>query len=265
MILALVLIFNFSFALGADAIKEEALKLWPKRDNQQTLEEALSKFQKAHEANPQDLEVLTYLARGYYFLAELHLSNEEQKMRNFEKARAFGEKGLLLNPEFKKQTDKKEVEKGIRAITEKEAPVLFWTAASIGKWARLNGIMSSLQYKGRIVAMIEQVEKVKPDFFYGAVPRYWGGFYALAPSIAGGDLKKSKKYFQRAMEMAPEYLGTKTLYAETYLVEKEDKKEFKKVLEEVLKAPNGPEAITPENMLEKKKAERLLENMDELF
>src|SRR5690606_9638473 len=94
---------------------------------------------------------------------------------------------------------------------------------------------------------------------------YWGGFYAVAPGIAGGSMKKSKKNFKKAMEMAPEYLGTKVLYAELYLTEEKEKKEFKEVLLEVVGAPNGPAEIVPENMLEKKKAERLLEEIDKLF
>ncbi len=272
MFLTFSLLLNFSNALAqkdfnpaeAKVMKAEATRLWQKRDDQQSLEESLSKFEHVLSAEPNNLEVLTYLTRGYFTLAELHLTNEDLKKRNFEKARTFGEMGMALNPDYKKLADK-EIEEAIEKLTVREVPVLFWTAASLGKWARLNGIMSSLKYKGVILAMIKQVEKLKPDFYYGAVPRYWGGFYAVAPSIAGGDMKKSKKKFQEAMSVAPEYLGTKVLYAELYLVKKEDKKEFKKQLSEVLIAPNGPQEIVPENLLEKKKAEKLLEKADDLF
>ncbi len=272
--LKLLLLFTFmmnlswaqeSFTSGeTKVLKAEALRLWQKRVDQQSLEESLSKFEHVHSALPQDLETLTYLSRGYFTLAELHLTNEDLKKRNFEKARAFGEKGLALNPDYQKHASK-DIEEAIEKLTEKEVTILYWSAASLGKWARLNGIMSSLKYKNQILAMIKKVEKLRPDFYYAAVPRYWGGYYALAPSIAGGDMKKSKKKFHEAMEKAPEYLGTKVLYAEFYLVKKGDKKEFKKVLTEVIAASNGPEEITPENMLEKKKAERLLEQTDDLF
>lgn len=270
MLLAFTLLMNFTWAQDTftpgetKALKAEAVRLWQKRVDQQSLEEALSKFEHIHSAEPENLEVLTYLSRGYFTLAELHITNEDLKKRNFEKGRSFGEKGLAINPEFKKLASK-DIEEAIDKLTEKDVTILYWTAASLGKWARLNGIMSSLKYKGQILAMIKKVEKLKPDFYYAAVPRYWGGFYALAPSIAGGDMKKSKKKFHEAMEKAPEYLGTKVLYAELYLVKKDDKKEFKKVLNEVIAAGNGPEEITPENMLEKRKAERLLEQTDDLF
>jgi len=271
-ILLLISLFSYSsFAQKKDfssaeatLMRNEALKLWEARDDQHSLEGALSKFEMAHETFPEDLEILEFLARGYFVLGELHQTIEESKKKSFEKSRAYGEKGLMLNPEYKKYASG-DLEKAIDKLTEKEVPLLFWSAASLGKWAKLNGIMSSLKYKGQILASIKRVEKLKPDFFYGAVPRYWGGFYAVAPSIAGGDMDKSKKNFKKAMEMAPEYLGTKTLYAELYLVKEEDKKEFKKQLEEVIAAPKGPAAIAPENMLEKRKAEMLLNKIEKLF
>lgn len=248
----------------AQVLKVEALRLWQKRDDQQSLEESLSKFEMVHSAQPEDIEILTYLARGYFLLAELHLDNKDLKMKNFEKAKDFGEKALETNADYKKQKEK-DIEKAITKLTKREVPPMFWKAAALGKWAKLNGIMSSLKYKGEILASIRQVEELWPDFFYGAVPRYWGGFYAVAPSIAGGDMKKSKKNFQKAMEVAPEYLGTKVLYAELYLTEEDEEKEFKKQLQEVLTAPEGPVELQPENRLEKKKAEKLLEQVDKLF
>jgi len=272
MFLTLAILLNFSPASAqgdlspaeAKIMRTEAVRLWQKRVDQQSLEESLSKFEHVHQTNPNDLEILAYLSRGYYLLAELHHTNDDLKKKTFEKARDFGQKGMETNPEYKKLAEK-DVEKAIEKLTEREVPVMFWAAAALGKWAKLNGIMSSLKFKDQIVATIKQVEKLNPNFYYGAVPRYWGGFYAVAPRIAGGDMKKSKENFHKAMEMAPEYLGTKVLYAELYLTEKDDKKEFKKQLMEVIAAPNGPADLEPENILEKKKAEMLLEKIDKFF
>lgn len=258
------LTFVICFQVYAQDAMKDGLTAFQKRDDKASLETSLGKFEEAHKKSPQDLTPLTYLARGYFTLAEFHHDDKDQKKKNFEKAREFGEKGLMLNPDYAKLA-KNDIEAAIEKLTLKEVETLYWSAASLGKWAKLNGIMSSLGYKGQILAMIRRVEALKPDFFHAAVPRYWGGFYAVAPSIAGGDMKKSKKNFQKAMEMAPEYLGTKTLYAELYLVKEDEEKEFKKVLEEVLAAPVGSEEIQPENKMEKKKAERLLKEMKDLF
>jgi hypothetical protein len=113
--------------------------------------------------------------------------------------------------------------------------------------------------------MIKKVEDLEPDYFHASVPRYWGGFYAVAPSVAGGDLKKSKKKFEEAIKKAPEYLGTRVLYAELYCVKAEDKKEFKKQLEYVLAQKQSVLELTPENRLEKRKAEMLMLKIKDLF
>src|SRR5690606_2489359 len=139
-------------------------------------------------------------------------------------------------------------------LTEKEVPAIYWSAAALGKWAKAAGIATQLKHKTRIKAQIERVEKLSPDFFYGAPSRFWGAYYAVAPSFAGGDLNKSKTHFDKSIKLAPEYLGTKVLMAEVYYTKKGDKKAFEAMLREVLssKADQHPE-LGPENMLEKKK------------
>lgn len=254
----------FSLTLAQANVKSDALKSWAKRDDQQSLETALKQFEEALKENSKDIETLTYLARGYFLHAEYFMTKDDDKKESFKKAKSFGEAALRLNPEFKK-LEKKNIEEAIDKLTMKEIAPLYWTAASIGKWARLEGIFKSLGYKNQIISSINKVEKLQPDFFYAAVPRYWGGFYAIAPGIAGGDMDKSKENFKKSMEKAPEYLGTKTLYAELYHVKKGNKKEFKALLEEVINSPDGPEDIAPENRLEKIKAKKLLEMAGKLF
>lgn len=248
-------------------VREEALRLWSGRVEQDTLEEALSKLELLHAADPNDLETLIFLTRGYYFLADSHIENGEMKKRNYEKAASFGEKAMATNKKFKEKVSSgKSVEESLDTLTAKEVPAIYWTAASLGKWAKASGIAAALKYKTRIKAMVERVEKLKPDYFFGAAPRYWGGFYAVAPSFAGGDMKKSRANFEKSLKIAPEYQGTKVLMAEVYWTKQDNKKEFEKTLREVLSSnyDRHPQ-IGPENILEKRKAEKLLEKMDDLF
>lgn len=247
-------------------LKDQALELWQKRDAKESLEESLSKFEMVHETNPSDIETLEYLSRGYFLLADGHLEDDDMKKNAFDKARTFGEKGLATNPEFKKVMDKeKDIVKAIEVLSKREVPSLLWGAAALGKWAKLNGIFSSLGHKNTILGMVKKVEALDPNYFHGAVPRYWGGFYAVAPSIAGGDMDKSKKYFEEAIAKAPDYLATRVLYAELYCVKKGDKSEFKKQLDFVMATTKSPGDIAPENRIEKKKAQKLLSKMDDLF
>jgi len=249
------------------ALLKEAQFLWNKRLQTESLTEALSKFELLHSADSSNLEYLIYLTRGYYFLADAHLDNPDSKKMTFEKATSFGELAMATNGDFKDEVASgKSLEEALVKLTKKEVPAMYWTAASLGKWAKAAGIATQLKYKGRIRGLVERVEKLDPTYFYSAPARYWGAFYALAPSFAGGDLNKSKTNFDKSLKEAPDYLGTKVLYAEAYLTRKGDRAGFEKVLRGVLESKADQHGdIGPENAMEKKKAEKLLEKMDDLF
>lgn len=241
-------------------ISPEALEQWKKRENKENLTKAVQMI----ETLPRDLENLTYLARGYFLLGDFFTNSNEEKLKIFDVAKKYGDEGMSLNPEFKALKEK-DLEKAIDALTMKDIDILYWSAAALGKWAKANGVMSSLKYKGQILAMIGKVEKLNPDYFHGSVDRYMAGFYAIAPGIVGGDMEKSKKRFKAAMMKGPENLGTKVFYAEVYLTKEDEEKEFEKVLNEVLAAPNGPEELAPENIMEKRRAQDLLNRRKDLF
>jgi tetratricopeptide (TPR) repeat protein len=234
--------------LSLAALPSELEELWQKRDEKPSLEAFLQKL----EARPHtDVENVMYLTRGNFLLADVHTDDTDEKLKILAKAQKFGE--TIVNP------------KALDKVTLEQVDVLYWTAASLGKWAKANGIFSSIKYKDTILSMIKRVEALNPNYFYGSVPRYWGTYYAVAPSIAGGDMKKSKENYKKSIAMAPESLGTKVLMAEFYYAKEDDKKEFKKLLEEVLAAELGPKEIAPENRMEKKKAQKMLENIKDYF
>ncbi len=253
------------FISSALASKEEALKLWSQRDIKQNMERALQLFEELHTKAPTNLEYLTYLTQGYYFMGAGFTDDTDEKKAYFEKGRLFGEKGLMTNAEFKKRFEKDGMEKSLDSVTVNEATVLFWAASNLGSWARANGVMSSLGYKGQIQAMITRTEALNANVFYGGVQRYWGAFYSLAPGLAGGDMEKSKAAFEKALQLEPNYLGTKVLMAETYLVKKDDKTKFEAVLKEVLAAKADHPQYGPENKIEQQKAQRLLKKVHDLF
>lgn len=247
------------------ALPEDVQALWEKRADKAALKQALAQFEILHNRAPADREMMVYLSRGYFLLGELSLDDKKEKMKAYENSKKYGLMGLSLNPEFKKLADKNMVE-AAKMIKKEDVPSAFWTAAALGRWSDLNGVMSSLKWKDPMLALITKVEELQPEYFYGAVYRFWAGFYALAPRLVGGDMKKSKEYFDKVLKMYPEYIGTKVAIAEQYHVENGDEKKFQQLLEEVVKTPlNGPKDIGPENFLEQKKAEMLLQKRKEIF
>ena len=66
--------------------------------------------------------------------------------------------------------------------------------------------------------------------------------------------------------MAPNYLGTKVLWADYLAKKNNDKETYKRLLEEVLAAdPNIDPEIAPENRAEQEKAKQLLAEIDNTF
>ncbi|MEY4631662.1 MAG: hypothetical protein RIQ81_1782 [Pseudomonadota bacterium] len=248
--------------------KAEALALWGKRLNQSDLEASLRLFEQLVNQDANDVESLVYLTRGYYFLADGHMTEEAQKKATWETGTAWGERALATNASFRKRVkdEGKKIEEALDTLTAAEVPALYWTASNLGKWARLSGLPTMLANKNRIRLMIERVEALKPDYFYGAAPRYWGAYYAVAPSFAGGSLTKSEENFQRSLKMSNDYFGTHVLIADTLAPKKGDKEMFKKHLEFVLKAkPESLPDIVPEQIVEQRKAKKMMDKMAEYF
>lgn len=245
-----------------------AMSSWSKRSDKSELIEALNVFEKLARVNhPKRIEVFTYLTRGYYLLADIHFENMNDKRTYWEKGTSFGEKAFVLDAAFAKAVENdSNYDDYLNLLGKDYVGAIYWTAANLGKWAKSHGIVTQLKFKSRIKKLIERVDQLDPEYFYMASTRYWGAYYAVAPSFAGGDLDKSLVKFKKAMSEAPEYLGTKVLYAMYYLTKKGDQKAFVKALNEVIaydvsKAP----AIQPENLAEKEKAKKLLQSKKDLF
>lgn len=247
-------------------LKSSALVHWSKRHEKEELEKALVDFEQLSKATSDNYEYLVYLTRGYYFLADAHLTDMDMKKKFWEIGTSYGEKAMATNPAFASAMKKDEkVEDHLDKLGKNEVAAMYWTAANLGKWAKNSGIATTLKYKNRIRTLIGTVEKLDPKYFHAAVFRYWGGYYAVAPGFAGGSMPKSKESFEKAIKMAPEYLGTKVLYAEYYMIKKEDKANFKKLLNEVINSTVKNQELFSENMIEKMKAKKLLADMDKLF
>lgn len=218
-------------------------------------------------AEPGNQEALILLARSNYFLADGFTTDPEEKKALFEKGVTWGEAAMAADAAFKAQVDKGvKPADAVTALQKDDQMAIYWTASSLGKWARMSGFSTLVKYKGYVAKMMTHCLALDETAYYAGPVRYWGAFYAVAPGFAGGDMDKSREFFEKAKGMNPEAFSTYVLYADTYAVKKQDKELFTSLLQYVIDTPSDviPEMV-PEQDVEKAKAAAMMAEIDDLF
>ena len=253
---------------AAAGLKTEAESAWSNRSDKAQLQAALQKYESLYASNPTDRDVAMHLVRGWYFLGDGHETDKDPKLAAWETAIEWGKKCLAINTEFTALLGKGDETEATaaRAFTAADVPCIYWTSTSLGKWAKMSGIGTTLKHLPTVKAYMTRVAELEPTFFYSGPDRYWGAYFAAIPSFAGQDLGKSKEYFDKAIGTYPDYLGTHVLLAEQWAVKKQDKATFEKELNWVLAQPVDtiPE-VKPEMEAEQRKAKALLDTTGDLF
>jgi hypothetical protein len=259
----------------AAALLTEGDALWAERGTEAKLQEALAKWEAAIKLAP-SAELATKLARGHYLLGDTHYAladKTDARDAEYQLGLDWANEALkIVAPEYAaaKAAGKPHIE-AIKLAPKEAVPAMYWFATNLGKWAAGKGLVTRLKYKDDLFATMTHVKALDDQFFYAAPWRYFGSYEAVASGIAGGDLNKSRENFDKAIALAPNYLGSRVLYAELYCTkmvkdEVEGKAKFKRLLDEVIAAdPAAEPEITAENGLEQQKAKKLLARIDDLF
>ena len=245
---------------------------WLQRGDEAQALAAIENWQKAVAINPNNAQAWTDLSHAEFFYADCVLrfddtqadaqkAMHEQGIRSAERALA------AQSPAFAdKMSAGDRVETAIEVLGPESVPALYWRASNLGRWASLESFATLLSYKDEVRAVMEFCLNNDPAYWYAGPDRYFGIFYARAPSFSGGDMNKSMEHFQRSIEAHPNYLGTHTYVAEEWAVKEADRPLFDEQLDFVLSSdPNVIPALVAENTCEQKKAKILVAEADDLF
>ena len=248
-ILALAVILAGAAALLAQPGFDEAKAAWDNHGDKAALQQAIGIYAKAYGAAP-SYALAERLAYAYYFLADA-FEQGDQKAADYHTGYEWGIKALCFDPGFKQRfVDQKQgMGDAVKGVPKEYAGGIFWTATCIGKWGKMQGIFKVLSTSKQARKMVEYLYSIDKTYYYGGPARWLGAFHAIAPGIAGGDMKKSKQYYDQALAMAPQYFATKVLMAENYYAKLKDRPNYDKMLDEVI---NGEAAAIPEIAIEQK-------------
>lgn len=223
------------------------------------------------EALPDQPELLVAGAQGYSSFASVFIEEQEKEYAGllYTKAKNYGLRSLEQRG-FKNATDRpfEDFKKGLNGLGKKDLPYLFWAATGWANWINLHlNSMEAIAELPRVVAMMERVLELDETFYYGGAHLFMGIYFASRPKLAGGDLKKSREHFLKAIDFGMgKFLMAYVYYANHYARQALDKELFLTTLQTVLKTPAeiSPE-ITLLNAVAKKKAKQLLDRVDDYF
>jgi len=255
----------------AAALVAEGDAAWAERGDETRLRAAVTAWQKAVGVDPSLADVRVKLARAHYFLADGYLRFDEEKkeemLAHFEQGTNQAEISLAqAYPAYRsKYCARQPFSSALQQLDKGAVPAIYWYATNLGKYALAKSIVTVLNEKDRIKAMMGFIKSSDPSFFYHAADRYFGAFFTKIP-FPNGDLPLSRSHFEASISGAPKYLATRVLFAGMNAIKASDKATFKAQLEAVaaFDLQTAPE-ILPENTIEKKKAAELLEEIDVYF
>jgi len=264
---------TYTTASGAAATAEEKLlqeaeTAWAERENKDQLLVAIGKWEEYVAKDPTNKHVYGMLARAYYLLGNGHETEEEAMLAAYDKGASYAEQGMALNEGFLQCVEKggKDYKCLDENMTQEDILSVYWAYANIGKWSAISGFTYIVKNKSKLKGISDWVQATDPNFYYGAGDRILGTYYAKAPAAFGGDLDKSLTHFNASLKIEPNYLGTKVLMAQYYCTRKLDRELFVQLCNEVINAdPNSIPEIAAEQKLEQGNAQRLLDQVDDLF
>ncbi len=239
---------------------DKAQTFWQDRGTPASLENAITLYEKAYQTEP-SYQLAERLSYAYYFLADA-FKEGDAKADNYYKGYEWGLISLKYNAEFKKLTeqDKKSMGDAVSVLGTEYSGGIFWTATCIGKWGKMKGIFKTIKSSKQARKMIEHLYQLDKNYYYGGPARWLGAYFAIAPGMFGGDMKKSREMYDEALSIAPDYFATYVLMAENYASKIKDRQLYLNLLDKVLSRPADiiPE-ITPEQQVEQDKALKLTE------
>ncbi len=236
------------------------------RADRAQLETAIAKYEAAVALKDDDWQTYEKVARANYLLADgwLFFEKETKKdllLATYKKGYDAAQRGISAQSvEVEKRlASGVDLKDAVALVDRNGVGLMYWYATNLGKWGKEQDITVILRYKDRIFNMMSRVLELDPTYFHGAPDRYFGAYYAIAPTFAGGDLDKSWAHFQASLKIEPKYLATYNLIAENYAPKRQDAKLFEEMIKYVQDAPlDGVPGLEAEAAVEKRKAELLI-------
>jgi hypothetical protein len=147
-----------------------------------------------------------------------------------------------------------------------DIPVLFWLMMTWNSSINNDTGMDSLVDLPIIRALAEYIARVNPGYEDAGALVFLGGFECSVPEQVGGNPKKGKQYFERALAMTHRKNHIHLLnYAQMCGVAAQDRALYVSLLREILEAPDQGSPHRLSNKVARRRAGRALARVEKFF
>jgi predicted anti-sigma-YlaC factor YlaD len=197
-------------------------------------------------------------------------AGRDRARRLYLRARDYGLRGLEARHRglSGKLRSARDPTRALAVAGREDVPLLYWTASA---WALAisngKGDMALVAELPVPVAMMTRALGLDEAFDQGAIHEFFVAFDATRGAAEGGGRERAREHLDRALALSMNAkLGPRVSFAEGVLVQAQDRAEFTRVLEEVLRAdPDAAPRHRLANVLAQRRARLLLDHADDLF
>jgi hypothetical protein len=149
---------------------------------------------------------------------------------------------------------------------EDDIEIVFWAALSWGSAVTNAPSMDSLIDLPAVRVLAEHSIALDESYENGGALTLLGGFDASYPEQLGGNWKKGREYFERALFVSKGRNHIHLInFARTYAVNAQDKELFLALMQEILASKDQGNDVRLSNKVARRRAERYLRYMDQWF
>lgn len=149
---------------------------------------------------------------------------------------------------------------------EDDIEVIFWCALTLGSAITNAPSMDALIDLPVAKALAEHSVRLDERYENAGALTLLGGFEASYPEQLGGDWKKGKAQFERALSLSKRKNHLHHVnFARTYAVNAQDRELFVRLMQEVIESPDLGNSVRLGNKVARRRAQRYLAHVDDLF
>jgi len=220
--------------------------------------------------DPENREILSTLCTGFCGYSMLFVEEDDPKRASefYLRARGYGMRALGDRGAAIRDANVKEISSILEDVSNEDIEILLWLSISWNAWINLNLDKPAALAQVKISqACLERVLEVDSDYLYGMPCILMGASLSAMPPMFGGDIKRAKDHFERALEISERRFFLAQYYlARYYAVMAQDRALFSSLLNEIIQGdPGALRDVCLINTVIQEKARALMADEGSLF